>query len=684
MSKINAEHLARRACVYIRQSTPDQVQNNLESQRRQYALVERARALGWRDVEVIDEDQGNSASGTVRRGFERLLAALCDGQVGAVLSIEASRLARNGRDWHTLLEFCSVVDALIIDADGIYDPKQINDRLLLGMKGTISEMELASFRQRAQAALEQKARRGELFKRVPIGYVRVEGDRIEKDPDQRVRAALDLVFRKFREMASVRKLYMWLRQEQIQLPANIGTKHARQIAWKEPRYHALLSLLRDPIYAGVYAYGRTRRTVRIEEGRKRIVVTKQRRREDWMVFVPEHHDGYIDWDVYQSNQAMIAHNDNAKGALVRGAVRRGGALLSGLLRCGHCGAKIHAQYPGPSVIRYQCTSHVLNRDGSCCVTFGGLRADRLVAEQVLQCLKPLAVQAAVQALENVQGARDEQTEQKELALQQMRYEVARAQRQYDAVDPTNRLVATELERRWNAALQAQCQLEEDLTVLARERPSPLGAAAKQELLALAQDLPRLWDHPQSSPEHKKRILRAVLKDIVASSDGDTIVLLLHWQGGDHTALRFAKTSTGRTRWITNTDTVELIRVLARLQPDAMIASILNRLGQRTAHGESWTAMRVCSLRRNYEIAVYREGERQARGELTVREAATIVGISESAVLRLIHLQTLPAIHACANAPWVLRTDDVERLRDARRRGNTPQALAADQLAFDIQ
>ena len=403
-----------------------------------------------------------------------------------------------------------------------------------------------------------------------------------------------------------------------------------------------------------------------------------------MVFVPEHHDGSIDWDVYQSNQAMIAHNDNAKGALVRGAIRRGGALLSGLLRCGHCGAKIHGQYPGPSVIRYQCTSHVLNRDGSCCVTFGGLRADRLVAEQVLQCLKPLAVQAAVQALENVQGARDEQTEQKELTLQQMRYEAARAQRQYDAVDPTNRLVATELERRWNAALQAQCQLEEDLTVLARERPSPLGAAAKQELLALAQDLPRLWDHPQSSPEHKKRILRAVLKDIVASSDGDTIVLLLHWQGGDHTALRFAKTSTGRTRWITNTDTVELIRVLARLQPDAMIASILNRLGQRTAHGETWTAMRICSLRRNYEIAVYREGERQARGELTVREAATIVGISASAVLRLIHLQKLPAIHACANAPWVLHTDDVERLRDARRRGNTPQPLAADQLVFDIQ
>jgi DNA invertase Pin-like site-specific DNA recombinase len=214
MNKITSEHLARQACVYIRQSTPDQVQNNLESKRRQYALVERARQLGWEQVEVIDDDLGRSGSGTWRPGFERLLASLCSGKVGAVLSIEASRLARNGRDWHTLLEFCSVVGALLVDADGIYDPAQTNDRLLLGMKGTISEMELASFRQRAHAAMEQKAKRGELFKRVPIGYVRVADDRIEKDPDERIRAAIDMVLRKFVEFASVRRLYFWLHEQQ--------------------------------------------------------------------------------------------------------------------------------------------------------------------------------------------------------------------------------------------------------------------------------------------------------------------------------------------------------------------------------------------------------------------------------------------------------------------------------------
>jgi DNA invertase Pin-like site-specific DNA recombinase len=247
MTKISAEHLARRACVYVRQSTADQVQNNLESKRRQYGLVDRARQLGWQDIEVIDEDLGCSGSGIQRPGFERLLGSLCEGKVGAVLSIEASRLARNGRDWHTLLEFCSVVGALLIDADGIYDPQQTNDRLLLGMKGTISEMELASFRQRAQAAIDQKAKRGELFKRVPVGYVRTDNDRVEKDPDERVRAAINLVFRKFVELASVRGVYVWLRAQAIKLPAIVGAGSAQQLVWKAARYHALISLLHNPM-----------------------------------------------------------------------------------------------------------------------------------------------------------------------------------------------------------------------------------------------------------------------------------------------------------------------------------------------------------------------------------------------------------------------------------------------------
>ena len=415
MSKIKPEHLARRACVYIRQSTPDQVQNNLESQRRQYALVDRARALGWTDIVVIDEDLGRSGSGTHRPGFERLLGTFCEGVVGAVFSIEASRLARNGRDWHTLLEFCSVVGALLIDADGVYDPAQINDRLLLGMKGTISEMEVATFRQRAQAALTQKAQRGELFRRVPIGYVRTPDDRVEKDPDERVRAAIDLVFRRFTELGSVRQLYFWFCEQQMKLPAVHGAGNPAPILWTPPRYHSLLSLLKSPLYAGAYAYGRSTTTTRIENGRKRTVSSRRCRQKDWLVLIPDHHDGYISWDEYQSNQALIANNANGKGAMVQGSVKRGGALLAGLLRCGHCGAKLLAQYPAPRVIRYQCGGYILDRDTSCCVMFGGLRADRLVAEQVLNAIGPLGIQAALDAMENLQGGRDERRASKTAA-----------------------------------------------------------------------------------------------------------------------------------------------------------------------------------------------------------------------------------------------------------------------------
>ena len=289
MNKITADHLARRACVYIRQSTPGQVQHNLESQRRQYALVDRARALGWQDIDIIDDDLGISGSGTHRPGFERLLRALCEGQIGAVFSIEASRLARNGRDWHTLLEFCSVASALLIDAEAVYDPTRTNDRLLLGMKGTISEMEVASFRERAQAAILQKAQRGALVRRVPIGYVKGPDDRIEKDPDVRVRSTMDLIFRKFAELSSVRQVFFWLDQQHIQLPVAQGRGEVREIVWQPARYHAVLSALKNPLYAGAYAYGRSKTTVRLDAGQKQARRQVQRRRDDWAVLILDHH-----------------------------------------------------------------------------------------------------------------------------------------------------------------------------------------------------------------------------------------------------------------------------------------------------------------------------------------------------------------------------------------------------------
>jgi DNA invertase Pin-like site-specific DNA recombinase len=683
MNKITADHLARRACVYVRQSTPGQVQHNLESQRRQYALVDRARGLGWQDIDVIDDDLGISGSGTHRPGFERLLRALCDGQVGAVFSIEASRLARNGRDWHTLLEFCSVVGALLIDAETLYDPRLTNDRLLLGMKGTISEMEVASFRERAQAALLQKAQRGALIRRVPIGYVKGSDDRIEKDPDARVGSTLDLIFRKFAELGSVRQVYFWLDQQHIQLPVVRGPEEVREMVWQPARYHAVLSVLKNPVYAGAYAYGRSKTMVRLEAGQKRVRRQVQRRREDWAVLILDHHVGYIDWDVYQSNQTMIAHNDNARGNAVRGPIKHGEALLAGLLRCGHCGAKLLAQYPGPRVIRYQCSGYLLNRDHACCVMFGGLRADHLVSEQLMQSLAPLGIEAAMEAIESLQGASDERIQQKALALEQACYEVTRARRQYDAVDPANRLVAAELERRWNQALTTEAQLEAELVTLQQGRESPLTDAQKREILSFSRDLPRLWDDPQSLPEHKKRLLRIALKEIFATCQGETIRLILHWQGGDHTQVEFQKIRTGRHRYITDDDLLEIVRMLARIEPDERIASILNRHERRTAHGESWTAKRICSLRNNHAIPVYREGERQARGEMSVSEVAAALGVTPTTVLRLIRLKQLPASQACVSAPWILRRADVERCVDGRNHPATPPMVDSAQLILEI-
>jgi DNA invertase Pin-like site-specific DNA recombinase len=391
MSKIGADHLTRRACVYIRQSTLDQVHHNRESQRRQYALAERARDLGWQDVEVIDDDLGCSGGGIKRPGFERMLGHLCDGRVGAVFCVEASRLARNGRDWHTLLEFCSVVGALLIDADGIYDPRDPNDRLLLGMKGQISEMELANFRARAQAALAQKAGRGELIQRVAVGYVRAPDGRLEKTPDARVREAIELVFRKFNELGSARRLYFWLSSEQVQLPSALdGTGNA--VRWQAPRYHSLLALLQNPVYAGAYAYGRTKTQVHLAQGRKQVSRIKRRAPADWRVLITEHHDGYIGWDEYQHIQSLIAHNAVARGSAVRGPVRSGQALLVGLLRCGHCGHKLHVEYPSQGSTRYACMSSRLDPNGVCCVRTNGLQVDDLVSEEILRCLSPCAGQ----------------------------------------------------------------------------------------------------------------------------------------------------------------------------------------------------------------------------------------------------------------------------------------------------
>jgi excisionase family DNA binding protein len=632
---------------------------------------------------VLDEDLGRSGSGVARTGFDRLLAAVCKGEVGAVLSIEASRLARNGRDWHTLLEFCALVNTLLIDEDGIYDPRHPNARLLLGMKGTISEMELTIFRQRSQEALKLKAARGELYTTVAVGYIRTQDDRLEKDPDRRVQASISLVFQKFREFGSIRQVLLWLRQEHIELPAVVYGAEGRCMVWKLPVYNTVHKTLTNPIYAGVYAYGRTQSRTRIEAGRKQIARGCRRVQADWDVLIIEHHESYITWDEYQANQSMIAENANGKGAMVRGSVRRGEALLPGLLRCGHCGRKLTVTYSGKqgNAGRYQCRGAMINHGvAEKCISFGGLRVEQAVVHEVLDVLQPMGIEAALKALERREQHRDAARHQRELALEQARFEVDRARRQYDVVDPQNRLVGAELEHRWNEALHVVQQREAELTAHNDIEGLEPTDEQRQALIDIARDLPAVWEHPCASPEIKKHILRSVLKEIVVFIRNHRIRLILHWQGGDHTELEVIKNRPGHHRWKTDGEIEHIIRALARLMPDARIAGLLNRLGKRTAKGHTWTRNRVCSLRNDHQIPVYEEGERQSRNELTLEETAKQLSVSTMTVRRLIKRKILPATQVCIGAPWVIQKDNLvlpavqNALRDTPLTANDRQAI----------
>ena len=686
MTKINSEHLSRQAYIYIRQSTLDQVQHNLESQRRQYGLADRARQLGWASVTVIDDDLRRSGSDVHRAGFERLLAALCEGNVGAVFCIEASRLARNGRDWHTLLEFCRLVNSLIIDEDGIYDPRQPNDRLLLGMKGTLSEMELSTFRQRSQAAIEQKAKRGDLYSTVAIGYLRSLDDRLELDPNQRVRDALKLVFTKLGDLGSVRQVLMWLRSEHIELPA-VSYDHAvRTVIWKLPVYNTVLKILTNPVYAGAYSWGRTKTLTRIEKGRKKVARGTRREQEDWDVLIPDHHPGYITWHAYQANQELITQNANMKGAMVRGSVKRGTALLAGLLRCGHCGRKLHVTYCGAEagVVRYDCRGSLINHGAGRCISFGGLRADQSISREVLARIQPLGIRAALNAIETVATQSVQQIRQKELTLAQAHFEAARARRQYDAVDPENRLVASELEYRWNEALRTQSRIESELTVLRQERPGALSDADQDTILHLSEDLPTVWNHESCLPDMKKRILRTLLNEIVVTLNENIVTMILHWHGGDHTETTFLKNRSGQHRWRTDSDIESLICALARVMSDGAIASLLNRLGKQTAKGNTWTQNRVCVLRNDRGIQVYLEGERQARGEMTLQEAARELGVNEMAVHRMIQRKQIAAKQACAGAPWIILKNDIALIKAQRIQQAIPLTNEPNQLSMQFQ
>lgn len=685
MTNITVEHLSRGAFVYIRQSTADQLIHNQESRRRQYGLAERARQLGWASVEVIDDDLGRSGGGANRPGFERLLAAICEGRVGAVLAIEASRLARNGRDWHTLIEFCGLVGTILLDEDGVYDPRHPNDRLLLGMKGTMSELELSLFRQRSHEALKLKARRGALFLRVAAGYVKVGRDRIEKDPDLRVQDALKLVFSKFSEFRSVRQVHIWLRDEGIALPVKSHkAADERVIVWRAPLYNSVHNLLTNPVYAGAYAFGRTASKVSVENGRKRVRRGLRRSQAQWDVLLQDQHEGYITWSEFERNQQVIADNATGKGsASARGAVRTGGLLLAGLLRCGHCGRKLYVGYGGKTG-RYYCLGALVNHGTQRCISFGAFRADDAVGAEVLRVLKPLGVDAALRALQAQRSEASAARRQLELALQQAHFEASHARRQYDAVDPANRLVAGELERRWNEALQGVRRIEGEIAVLEAKKPALLSEQERQRLMQLGADLDQAWSHPAATTATRKRILRAALNEIVVRLDGGFIEMILHWQGGDHTALKLKMNGVGKHRWTIPEDTLSLIRGLARQMPDRQIARLLNRAGKPTGRGNGWTEPRVRSFRCHHGIAVYRDGEWAERGELTLEAAAQIIGVTAMSALRMIQRGDIKGKQLCKGAPWVIMAEELAPFTPRKRLPGTPPTPNPEQQAFEFQ
>ena len=641
-------------------------------------------------MQVIDDDLGRSGGGIVRPGFEKLLAAICARRVGAVLSIEASRLARNGRDWHTLLEFCGLVETVIIDEDGVYDPRMPNDRLLLGMKGTMSEMETSVFRQRSMEAMKQKARRGELFLTLAVGYEKTDDGRIEKTPDRGVRDAIQLVFSKFVELQTVRQVLVWMRQEQILLPAIVQRAGQRLPEWKLPVYHTLHHMLTNPVYAGAYAFGRRRARVTIEAGRKRVIRSLRRNWDDWDVLIKNHHDGYIGWDEFERNQRLIADNANGKSYLGRGSVRRGDALLPGLLRCARCGRRLQVSYGGSGSLRslrYACRGAFSDRAESNCISFGGMRVDRAVAQEVIERVQPLGVEAALAAVKCFAQEQSEKRHQLENALEQARFEAARAHRQYDAVDPENRLVACDLERRWNERLLALRALEDQLAQLTKTPTPCLREEDRERLLTLGRDLSQAWDSPGVTVETRKKIVRLLISEIVVDVIGDTMRLIIRWPGGDHTRLDVKKNKVGQTRWVTDTSVIELVQALARHMADTSIATVLNRAGKSTGRGNGWTRSRVCSLRNQQGIAPYIAGERQERGEATLIEAAERLAISPSTILRMISTGLVPATQLCKGAPWVLQQADLLRediKREAnRRRLRRPASHDSHQAMLDL-
>ena len=651
--KIRPTHLARKAILYVRQSSAYQVTHYLESQRLQYAMRDRLAQLGWGDIDVVDEDLGRSAAGLVTRtGFDRMVADVCLGKVGAVAAREVSRFARNSREWQHLVEMCRVVDTVLIDQDTVYAPRLSNDRLLLGLKGSLNEYELDLLRQRSVEARRQKARRGELLIVSPVGYVKGE-HRLEKDPDRRVQDAIALVFRKLLELGSVRQTLLWFHEHGLELPV-INARE--QVRWRRPSYGMVYSLLTNPAYGGAYAYGKTEQVTTYADGEARQTI-RRKPREHWLAFIPDAHEGYVSWEQFERVQGMIAQNTLGRNHV--GAAQRGAALLAGLLHCRRCGHKLLVGYTGSGhdVLRYHCRRGWLDAGEPRCIGFAGLAVDQAVSKEMLRVVQPAAIEAA--RLANAEQSRqlDDVVAALQRDLQAARYHAQRAQKQFDQVDPDNRLVADELERRWNQALSrvrdVEAQIEQH-----QARHDRAAAPTAEDFQHLAEDLEAVWTDAQTDARLKKRILRTLIRDIIVDIDDQAaeVVAIIHWKGGVHTELRLPRRRRGQNATHTPRAAVDAVRVLARICTDRLIASFLNRNGMRTGRGNRWTQERVTALRSHHGIARYIPEQRAEQPWVNLTEAAGALGVSARTLRIAAEHGEIAAEHPLPDGPWVFSRD----------------------------
>ncbi|MCP5525143.1 MAG: recombinase family protein [Verrucomicrobiales bacterium] len=666
--KINETHRQRCAYVYIRQSSPTQVQHNRESTDRQYQLRDRALQLGWSatQIRVVDEDLAHSGSGLVsRQGFGKMTQEVALGRVGIILCLEASRLARNNAEWYRLLELCGVTDTLLADLDGLYHPGLFNDRLLLGLKGTMAEAELHVLRMRLNGAIRNKARRGELRRGLPVGLLWGEGEgEVVFHPDQAVTGAVRTVFEKFAELGSARQVWLWFQSGGVSFP------HRRpngQILWVKPTYIAIHAVLSNPAYAGAYAYGKCRWERYVDEtGRVRNRV-RHLPQDQWAVLIREHHPGFIDWATFEMNQARLAKNAPPPARQANEAVREGSALLQGLATCGRCGRHLRVYYQGRnSTPGYYCEQNqaVAGR-ALWCMRLGGVRVDRAVVETFLEVISPAGLEAALAAQELGEAQDQAALRQFRLQVERTRYEAQRAERRYRAVEPENRLVARTLETQWEKKLNDQRAAEAELARKEQEQKLQLTPDQRRQIRALGSDLKRVWEAPSTTDRDRKELLRTLLEEVRIDvlPEEAKAHLLLRWKTGAISELDVVWRVPRPAPIRTDEATIELLRRLARHHPDRVIAGVLNRQSRTTARGQPFTANRVSSLRTHWKIPCYEPPSQPPEGELlTVAAAASQLGLAPSTLLRWLNDGFIGGEQVTPGAPWRIRmTDQLKRL-----------------------